>query len=168
MNRILTATLLAALVALMSLTPTVASATDPTPTTEITFRAAPAGFVAPSVFVVNNEATWLLDPLDQSALTQAPGVAGCHLTVEDRNDDESVDGADALNEAEAAGCIDGWGARDGDESCTDGSPVFVSEVDGLSEVYPATFWIIHQNGQLSSGLCDIALQDGDTLSFVYE
>lgn len=166
--RTTTAAILAALVALVGLTPSIASAVDTTETgTEITFRAAPAGFVVPSAFVVNNEAHWIVDPLENPQTTQAPGVAGCQLTVTDRNGDDVVDGEDVLDEAEATGCIDSWSGRDHD-SCADGD-VFVAEVDGLTEVFPATFWIVHRNGQLAStGICGLALEDGESLGFVYE
>jgi hypothetical protein len=168
MKRVLTATILAALVALMGLTPTVASAAETSSTTEITLRAAPAGPVVPSVFFVNNEAQWIHDPAEDGSLNDIDGVAGCQLSVTDANGNGAVDGADVLDRAEATGCITSWDGRD-DASCTDGTPVFVAEVDGLEEVFPTTFWALHLNGQAASvGVCDLALQDGDSLGFVYE
>jgi hypothetical protein len=178
MRSALAVTFLATLVALLGLAPATATAAEPADTgTEITFRAAPTGLVVPSVFVANNEAEWVHDPAEDGSLNEAPGVAGCQLTVEDRNGDGSVDGADVLHEAAASGCIDGWAARgdsplptdtDTSPSCADG-PLFVASVDGLQEVYPASFWIVHRNGETAnSGICGMALEDGESLGFVYE
>jgi hypothetical protein len=159
---------LAALLAAMAAIPATASAAGPAnDKIDVTLRAGPTGFVVPSAFVVQNEALWLVDPVEQQQTTQAPGVAGCELTVADRNGDGVVDGADVLNRAEDTGCITSWDGRNHD-SCTDGA-ILVSEVDGLEEIYPATFWIVHRNGELASdGICGLALEDGESLSFVYE
>lgn len=167
MRNVLPSLTLALLVAVAGLAPTMASATETQTDVDVTFRSAPVGFVVPSVFIVNTEATWIVDPAEDERFNEHPGIAGCEISVADDNGNGAVDGTDALNRAEETGCITGWSGRS-DESCTDGSPVFVAEVDGLEEVFPATFWMIQRNGQLTPGVCDIALQDGDEISFVYE
>jgi hypothetical protein len=83
------------------------------------------------------------------------------------NGNGAVDGVDVLDRAAAAGCISEWDGRN-DDSCTDGTDVFVANVDGLEEVYPAMFWLIQRNGELAAGACDLALTDEESLSFVYE
>lgn len=177
MKRTFTAALLATALALMALTPTAVSASE-LATIDVEFRAAPAGFVVPSFFVVNNEGEWIVDPAKDNTFNDAPGFAGCDLTVEDRNGDGAFDGVDVLKTAEEIGCIDGWEARnqgtipylgsDRAEDCSEGD-IIVAEIDGLKEVWPATFWIVHRNGgTANTGVCGMALEDGDSLSFVYE
>lgn len=179
MRQLFTVTGLALIVALAGLAPPLASAAETQGTEiDITLRAAPAGFVLPSAFVVNNEAQWIVDPLEEDTYDPAPGVAGCELSVGDRNGDGAVDGADVLDEAEEVGCIESWSARnhgtvpyvgsERSDRCSAGA-IIVSEVDGLEEVWPATFWFIHRNGEpASSGICSMALEDGESLAFVYE
>lgn len=164
------ALLLALLAATLALAPGATSAAEPAAdeTIEIKLRAAPAGPVVPSLILVNNPSVWIVDPAEDDQLNDLSGVAGCYLDVSDGNGNGHVDAVDVLDRAEATGCISSWDGRN-DESCTDGSAVFVSEVDGLEEVFPATFWLIQRNGELApNGACDMALTDQETLGFVYQ
>jgi len=159
--------LLVALVAAGAV-PAAASASPADETVDITMRAAPAGPVVPSAPLLSNPSVWLVDPADNPETTAAPGVAGCTLSVSDHNANDVVDGVDVLDQAEAEDCISEWSGRN-DESCLDGSDVFVATVDGLSEVYPATYWLVQRGGELAStGVCDMALTDGEDVSFVYQ
>lgn len=167
MRSTITITTLAALALLAGIAPAMATASTADTGTDVTFRAAPAGFVVPSLFIVDNEAQWVVDPANDDTFNGQDGVAGCQLAVTDSNDNGVVDGVDALDRALETGCIDSWSAR-GEEDCSV-NDVFVSEVDGLAEVFPATFWIVHHNAHLSSvGVCDMDLADGDSIGFVYE
>lgn len=158
------AVVLAALAATIAIAPAASASTG----TEVTLRAAPAGFVVPSLLLVNNPSVWIVDPSENGQFNDLSGVAGCDLTVTDRNGNGAVDAVDVLNRAEEAGCVSNWHGRN-DDSCTDGTDVFVAEVDGLAEVFPATFWLIQRNGELANnGACAMALTDGDTLGFVYQ
>lgn len=140
---------------------------DPKPR-NVTLRAAPAGPVVPSLLLVNNPSAWLVDPAENKQFNDRRGIAGCTIETPDHNDNDVVDGADVLDEALDTGCITSWHGRN-DDSCTDGSDVLVAEVDGLSEIYPVTYWLVQRNGTLAqTGICDMNLTESEELGFVYQ
>lgn len=138
---------------------------------DITFRAAPAGMVVPSLHWTTNwlvdettPAVWVHDPAQDDSLNDRDGVAGCHLTVQDGNDDNVIDGWEALDRAEAVGCISGY-----ETQFFEGQGHMVVSVDGREEVgWPVTWWGIQIDGHMADvGIDGMDLEDGQSLGFVY-
>lgn len=164
--RTLTPILLLAALATAPLVGTAAA--DTTKTAEVTLRVAPEGFVAPSHYLVGNEAVWVIDPVEQRQFNDQDGVAGCVIDVTDDGDGQ-IDGTEVLDRATETGCIVGW------DSVTHPSlGELVTEVDGREKLgptdsgWPGAWWVIQLNGEAAStGVSGMSLTDGDALSFVY-
>lgn len=154
----------AILCTLLATVPLAGLAEAGTTTADVTLRVAPEGFVVPSNPITQHEATWLIDPAEDTRFNDRDGVAGCDLTVQDANDDGAIDGGEVLDAADQDGCIVGW-----DYTVFDCCGRFVTSVDGLDEVqWPVGWWTIQIDGVWADdGIDTMDLSDGQSLEFVY-
>lgn len=117
-------------------------------------------------------AVWLRDPAATDRFDDETGVAGCTLVATDSDGSGAVTGAEALDQAEAQGCITGWAF-----TTAFGDP-FVTSVDGLEKSnapgadpdtgYPHGWWQVQVNRHVAGdGIASLTLDQGDSLGLVY-
>lgn len=146
-----------------------ATTTTDTTTADVTLRVAPEGFVVPNHPAADNEAVWLIDPVEDPRFNDQEGVAGCRLTVPDADEDDAIDGSEVLDHATDSDCILGW-----DAVAFGGQGRFVTVVDGLEKAgptetgWPVGWWAIQVDGRWADvGIDAMSLEDGQSLSFIY-